>query len=77
MNGGCRFGTLFKARAARMNEFNKKIIRSLGYSELLIDLRLPIYWTSTRYNFPFRRSVTCQLRRSKYQALNSRRKYGR
>lgn len=47
MNGGCRFGTIFKARAAirLKKEFSK---RSLGPSELLINLRLPLYWTSTR-----------------------------
>ena len=73
MKGGCRFGTLFKARAAiRLKKEFSKIIRFLGFSELLINLRLPSYWTSTRYNLPFRKSVTCQLRRSKYQTLNSR-----
>ena len=76
MNGGCRLGTLFRARAAIMKKEFSKIIRFLPFSGLLrvIDLRLPPYWTSTRYNLPFRKSVTCQLRpqRSIYQVLNSR-----
>jgi hypothetical protein len=48
INGGCLFGTIFKARAAiRWKKQFSKIIRYLGLG-LLIDLRLPLYWTSTR-----------------------------